>query len=641
MAAGTEVGSLYYDLDLKDSKLTQGLASADKKVSSFGDKMSAAWDKSVSASNAFAVGVGAAAVAVVGLGAAGVKSAGEFEQSRIAFETMLGSADKARKMMNDIAKFAKETPFELPEVVAASKQLLAFGFAQEQILPTMRKLGDLAAGLGVPVGQLTNVFGQVRVAGRLMGQDLLQFTNAGVPLIEALAKTMKKPQTEIKKLVEEGKVGFPEVEAALNSLTGEGSKFGGMMEKQSKSFNGIISNLKDGFGEFLRTMVGISNAGDIVAGGLFDRLKQAAEALMPIVQNLPKILGDAFAKLQPYLPQIVGAILGGLVPAFLSLAVSIGASVLALAPWLALGAAIGWLVKLLIDNFGGLDGTIKALQPVIAGFQQVWQAVANVWTMMILPLLRRIWEEFEANLLPSLKRLWEQISPILIPALKALAIIMGAQWLASIMIALGGLYLLIKVVANVVSFLAGLVNTVRNVINWFGNFRNSINSAFNGVAGWLISAGANLVAGLIRGMINQKRAVIDTIIGIARGALDAVKRFFGIKSPSTLMAEQGKYLMEGFAKGIETSAGGAVDAAVDASRNILSGFNGGNLTSQFAVSGRSSAEAVMANNNAPQPQRKGDTVINIGTVEDRQDADYIIREFDRRQELEFMGGTPV
>ena len=259
----------------------------------------------LSAKSAAFMGVtaGAAQSAITFLGGA-IKNAGEaaldatggYEQNRMAFETMLGSADKARDLMTKIADFAKTTPFELPEVVAGTKQLLAFGFAQEELLPTMRKIGDIASGVGVPVGQLTNVFGQVRVAGRLMGQDLLQFTNAGVPMIEALAKTMGKPQEEIKKLVERGQVGFKDVEKALNSLTGEGSKFGGMMDKQSKTFNGVVSNIKDGFGQILRSALGMTQSGDIVKGGIFDRIKQSAEAMMPVVQKAAEKVGPFMQK---------------------------------------------------------------------------------------------------------------------------------------------------------------------------------------------------------------------------------------------------------------------------------------------------------------------------------------------------------
>jgi tape measure domain-containing protein len=340
-----------------------------------------------------AVGIAAAGAATAAAGVLAIKSAGDYEQSRIAFETMLGSADKARGLMNDIAQFAKTTPFELPEVVAGTKQLLAFGFEQQQLLPTMKKLGDLASGLGVPIGQLTNVYGQVKVAGRLMGQDLLQFTNAGVPMIQALADTMKKPQSEIKALVEQGKVGFPEVETALNSLTGEGSKFGGMMDKQSHSFNGVVSNIKDGFGQMLRSAVGISPAGDIVAGSVFDKIKKAAETAMPkigemiptvtaavttLVNVLMKVFA-AFSVVFGFLNQhriilaIIAGIIGGLlVAAFVSWAVAATAAAIAtlaaIWPFLLIGAVVGGVAYLIVGHWEMIKAKTIAIWNAITGF---------------------------------------------------------------------------------------------------------------------------------------------------------------------------------------------------------------------------------------------------------------------------------
>lgn len=227
------------------------------------------------------------------VGANAINSAGDFEQYRVAFETMLGSADKAKKLLTDISDFAKTTPFELPEVVKASKQLLAFGIEQENIIPTMRKLGDIAAGVGVPVGQLAYVFGQVRVAGKLMGGDLMQFTNAGVPMIEGLSKVLKVSQGDVKQMVEQGKVGFKEVQQVLDDMTGSGSKFGGMMNKQSQTLQGVGSNIKDSFNQVLRSMMGIDNQGNIMRGSFFDMIKNGAQSIMPKLQSIAEAIGPA------------------------------------------------------------------------------------------------------------------------------------------------------------------------------------------------------------------------------------------------------------------------------------------------------------------------------------------------------------
>lgn len=228
------------------------------------------------------------------LGKNAIDSAGNFEQSRVAFETMLGSAETAQTLLTQISAFAKETPFDLPGVVDASKQLLAYGFAQDQVLPTLRKLGDVAAGVSVPIGQLTAVYGQVRVAGKLMGQDLLQFTQAGVPLLDYLAQTMHKTAADIKKDMEGG-VGptFENVQTALEAMTSEGSKFGGLMDKQSHTFQGVMSNIGDSFGQIGRAALGMDTAGNIVKGSFFDRIKDAATAVMPVLQDFATKVGPA------------------------------------------------------------------------------------------------------------------------------------------------------------------------------------------------------------------------------------------------------------------------------------------------------------------------------------------------------------
>lgn len=245
------------------------------------------------------VGAAAAAVAIAVVGAgivkvadAGVRSAAAFEQNRVALETMLGSASKARSLLGDISEFAKATPFELPEVVTGAKQLLAYGFAQQELLPTMSRLGDIASGLSIPFSQIANVYGQVRVAGKLMGQDLLQFTQNGVPLLEYLSQTMGKTTAQIKKDMENGAgPTFENVRAAIEAMTNEGSRFGGLMEKQSHTFNGVVSNIKDGFGQILRGAVGMNAQGDVAVGSLFDRIRNGALAVMPVVQRLGETVG--------------------------------------------------------------------------------------------------------------------------------------------------------------------------------------------------------------------------------------------------------------------------------------------------------------------------------------------------------------
>lgn len=170
---------------------------------------------------------------------------GEFQQFEIAFETMLGSGQKAKGMISDLANLAASTPFDMKGVVNGAKQLLAYGFAANEITETMRRLGDVSAGLGLNLQDLTWLYGTTMVQGRLFTRDLMQFTGRGIPLTEELAKQFGVTKDKVSELVTAGKVGFPEVKKAIESLTNEGGKFGGLMEKQSHSTTGQISNIQD------------------------------------------------------------------------------------------------------------------------------------------------------------------------------------------------------------------------------------------------------------------------------------------------------------------------------------------------------------------------------------------------------------
>lgn len=170
---------------------------------------------------------------------------GEFQQFEIAFETMLGSGQKAKGMISDLANLAASTPFDMKGVVNGAKQLLAYGFAANEITDTMRRLGDVSAGLGLNLQDLTWLYGTTMVQGRLFTRDLMQFTGRGIPLTEELAKQFGVTKDKVSELVTAGKVGFPEVKKAIESLTNEGGKFGGLMEKQSHSITGQVSNIKD------------------------------------------------------------------------------------------------------------------------------------------------------------------------------------------------------------------------------------------------------------------------------------------------------------------------------------------------------------------------------------------------------------
>lgn len=209
---------------------------------------------------------------------------GEFQQFEIAFETMLGSGQKAKGMISDLANLAASTPFDMKGVVNGAKQLLAYGFAANEITDTMRRLGDVSAGLGLNLQDLTWLYGTTMVQGRLFTRDLMQFTGRGIPLTEELAKQFGVTKDKVSELVTAGKVGFPEVKKAIESLTNEGGKFGGLMEKQSHSITGQISDIQDSIEMAINDLgtqtEGLMNDALDITSKVIDHWKEIGEVIL-------------------------------------------------------------------------------------------------------------------------------------------------------------------------------------------------------------------------------------------------------------------------------------------------------------------------------------------------------------------------
>lgn len=211
---------------------------------------------------------------------------GEFQQLEVAFTTMLGSADKANQLMQQLTKTAATTPFDLKSVAGGAKQLLAYGMEADKVNDTLIKLGDIAAGVSIPLGDLVYLYGTTMVQGRLYTQDLNQFVGRGIPLLEELAKQFDVAQSDVKKLVEEGKVGFPHIQKAIENMTSAGSKFGGLMEAQSKTIKGQISNIEDSidmmFNEIGQKSEGIINAAFKGVSGIIENYEAIGKAVLAL-----------------------------------------------------------------------------------------------------------------------------------------------------------------------------------------------------------------------------------------------------------------------------------------------------------------------------------------------------------------------
>lgn len=248
---------------------------------------------------------------------------GEFQKLEIAFKTMIGDTNEANALMSQLIKTAATTPFGVSDISNAARQLLAYGVEADKVNETLIRLGDIAAGLSIPIGDLAYLYGTTMVQGRMYTADLNQFLGRGIPLGEELAKVLGVAENQVRALVEEGKVGFPEVEQAIINLTNEGSKFGGLMEAQSQTISGRISNIEDTI-EQMFNQIGQASEGVIgtsldIVSSLVENWETVGKVLLTVIATYGTYKAAVLAVAAAHKVQAIW----GNISAFLSLAKSV------------------------------------------------------------------------------------------------------------------------------------------------------------------------------------------------------------------------------------------------------------------------------------------------------------------------------
>lgn len=212
-----------------------------------------------------------------------VQVRGQFHQLEIAFETMLGSQSKAKSLMDQMVQTAAKTPFDLMGVAEGAKQLMAYGVSADKVNDTLVRLGNIASGLSIPLNDIVYLYGTTMVQGRLYAQDVRQFTGRGIPLVKELAEKYGVTADKINEMVSAGKIGFPEVEEVINKMTNAGGQFYNLMEKQSASLTGQISNLEDAWDTAL------NNLGE-KGEGVFSTAISSATYLVEHMEDILRVL---------------------------------------------------------------------------------------------------------------------------------------------------------------------------------------------------------------------------------------------------------------------------------------------------------------------------------------------------------------
>lgn len=294
------------------------------------------------------------------------EAAASMQRLNTVFGVLLQSQAKGSALLGEVTQFANATPMNVPELANATRVLLAYGESSTTVMDTLRRLGNIAAGTGQRIDEIATLIGKARQAGRLYGDDLNRLNDRGIPLTATLAKNFGITSMEVRKLVEQGRVGFSALDDAIKTVTNEGGLFYGMLEKTSKDYGGVMSNLED----------------NILTA------KKAFGA--PINNALVPILQDAIEMLKEMKPQFtelgeaMAPVVASLVTAFKDLVVWIGENgkqvlnlVQTYGPLVAKALALAAAVKAAQMVFGALGAIVRGITGTIGGFTSIITTAAS------------------------------------------------------------------------------------------------------------------------------------------------------------------------------------------------------------------------------------------------------------------------
>jgi tape measure domain-containing protein len=469
------------------------------------------------------------------------------EQSRAAFIGLLGSGQAADAMLHRLWSFAATTPFEFPELVQDTQELMGMGFAARDVVPVLQAVGDAAAGVGrgkEGVDRMTLALGQMQARGKVTGQDMLQLTEAGIPAWKILANAMHLSVDQVQQLSEQGKLGADSVTLLWQGME---RMYGGQMARQAQTFNGLLSTLHDNAMMALMTF----------SGPLFNMAKSSLSQLTtlagsPAFGQFAKTLGQevaqGIASVVNWIRQAVSWF-GQFAPQVAQVGAAFNNLAVALAPTAArmqqagtagnlLAGALGALRLIIVGILGGVALLVNGIASVIQWFNAGSPAVQRLYTMFqqlgtvitgaFIPAWRSIQTSF-ADVMAAIR-------PIM-PQLQLLAQILGGVLVASIIIVIaviGGLIVafagvlagVARIVAGIVQIVSGLVTAVTGYINLmvdlftgrFDRLGADLDQIMQGILQMFVGA-LNAIAGVFQ-------VVWAIIVGFAQGFVNTLIALF-------------------------------------------------------------------------------------------------------------------
>lgn len=509
-------GSLKFDTEIDESGFNDGVS----KIGGIAKKGSGAALAAVSAVTA-ALGAGVVA---------GVKYNASIESYQTSFEVMTGSAEKAAEVIDKLKKVGAETPFELPDLADTTQLLMNYGFSADEAMDSMMMLGDISQGSAEKMSRIATAYGQMSSAGKVSLEDVKQMIEAGFNPLQEISESTGESMASLYDRISKGTISVDEITASMQRATSEGGKYFQSMEKQSQTFSGLISTLKDNAQQLLGEVV------KPISDGLTESLLPAAiSAIEQLTQGFEENGVSGMI-------QAAGNIVNGLITGIMENAPFLISTGMELLSQFWLGIATG-LPELIVKGF-------EIVTQLALGIMQNLPQLVTQGSAAITNYVSGLLSALPSVLQSGVQMVLRLVDGIInnLPAIVSAAAQAIARFVASVASNLPQILSTgIKIIGELAS---GLIRAIPNLVGKIPQIISAIKDNFLSVD-W-ISVGVNIIKGIASGVASAAGQLVDAAVSAATDALNWVKSKLGIHSPSRVFRDQvGKNMALGIGVGFE------------------------------------------------------------------------------------------
>lgn len=490
-----------FDRAIKDAEKSAGnfqktIGDMGKKLSSAGKSLQSAGKKITMATTAFA-----------GIAAIGVKYNATMETYATSFEVMTGSAEKAAEVVDELKDIAASTPFEMPELAETTQLLMNYGFTADDALDKMTMLGDISQGSADKMNRIATAYGQMSSAGKVSLEDVKQMIEAGFNPLQEISESTGESMESLYDRISAGTISVDEITASMQRSTSEGGRYFQSMEKQSQTFSGQMSTLKDNVQGLLGN----------VTSGIFEKL---AQDVLPKINEVLTTVNTAFEEggFQGVLDAIgeMSPALDGVITKIQSFSTFLQNLGISPAAFAGIVAAIGpaiTVVGTLVRGIGRISTAISGISTAVSGLggiKGIFTALTGPVGLTVTAIMGLVAafsylmatnDGFRESVMTTISTIMSSLQPIL-------------QTLMGLLMEIGGI-----IFETIGSVLQQLAPVLAQIITFIGELVAMLAPLIN----QLISSLAPVITQIVQVVSNIIQSLMPPLISIIQAIMSAVQ----------------------------------------------------------------------------------------------------------------------